>query len=149
MNNMGGLLRLFYIDAEDFVSLDEGENDLFDLTLDNGALINEINFTQDTGKLSETEEETDNGIMYNVEVSCRIPGFIASNSALMGDLRQKRIMILGMDSNEKFILAGSPGSYFKVGIASTTGEASPDPNSKRLTMTASLPEDVKFIESPL
>jgi hypothetical protein len=149
MYNMGGLLKLYYIDADDFVSLEEAGNYLFDLTLDNGAIINEINFTQDTGKLSETEEETDHGIMYNVEVSCRIPGFIASNSALMGDLRQKRIMILGMDSNENFILAGSPGSYFKIGIASTTGEGSPDPNSKRLTITASLPDGVKFIESPL
>lgn len=149
MNNMGGLLKLFYIDADDFVSLEEGEDDLYELTLDNGAVIHEIHFTEDTGKISETEEETDNGTIYNFETSVRIPGFIASNSDLMGALKHKRIMILGMDSNENFILAGSPGSYFKTGIASTTGEASPDPNSKRLNITASFAEGVKFIESPL
>lgn len=145
---MGGLLKLYYIDSDDFVSLEIGQESLYELTLADGAVIHEIEFTQDTGKLSETEDDTDNGIQYNVEIKCRIPGFGVSGNNLLGDLRQKKIMILAEDSNENFILAGSPGAYFSVNISGATGEAQVEPNSRILTLTASLAESVKFIESP-
>lgn len=145
---MGGLLKLYYIDSVDFVSLETGQDSLYDLTLEAGATINEIEFTQDTGKLAETEEDTDNGIQYNVEISCRIPGFVASNSNLMGDLRHKKIMLLGEDANLNYILVGSPGAYFSTNVSATTGESQPEANSKTLRLSASLAEGVKFIESP-
>ena len=148
MNNMGGLLKLYYIDSADFVSLEEGQDSLYDLTLEAGATITEIEFTQDTGKLAETEEDTDNGIQYNVEISCRIPGFVASNSNLMGDLRHKKIFLLCEDANGNYILVGSPGAYFSAGVSATTGEAQSEANSKTLRLSASLAEGVKFIESP-
>lgn len=145
---MGGLLKLYYIDADDFVSLETGQESLYDLTLAAGASITQIDFTQDTGRLTETEEDTDNGIQYNVEISCRIPGFDVSGSNLMGDLRQKKIMILVEDSNENFILVGSPGAYFGVNVSGTTGEAQPEAHSRTLRLSVSLAEGVKFIESP-
>lgn len=148
MNNMGGLNKLYYIDADDFVSIALGEDSLYDLTLDNGATVHEIEFTQDTGKISETEEETDHGTQYNFEATCRIPAFAVSGAALMGDLRHKKVMILGLDSNDNYILAGCPGSYFNVSISNTTGGAQPDPNSRSLKIAATLTDSVKFIESP-
>jgi hypothetical protein len=148
MDNMGGLRKLYYIDADDFVSLEEGQNDLYDLTLDNEAVINEIDFTHDTGKISESEENSDQGTIYNFETSCRIPKCGPDNTNLMEDLRQKRILILGEDNNENLWLAGAPGSYFNVSINSTTGEASPDPNNRQLKISAALMAAVIFIESP-
>lgn len=149
MNNMGGLLKLYYIDAEDFILLETGQDSLYELTLAAGAVIHEIEFTQDTGRLAETEEDTDNGIQYNVEISCRIPKFNLSSGNLMGDLRQKKILIVAEDSNENFILVGSPGSYFTAGVTGGTGEAQVEANSRTLRLSASLAEGVKFIESPL
>jgi len=145
---MGGLLKLYYIDADDFVSLETGQDSLYELSLAAGAVISEIKFTQDTGRLSETEEDTDNGIQYNIDITCRIPGFDVSSSNLMGDLRQKKIMILVEDSNENFILVGSPGAYFGVNVSGTTGEAQQEAHSRSLRLSASLAEGVKFIESP-
>lgn len=149
MDNMGGLRKLYYIDADDFVSLEPGENDLSILTLENGATINEIEFTDGTGKISEAEENSDHGTVYNFEVSCRIPKCGPDNRNLMGDLRQKRILILGEDNNENFWLAGAPGSYFNININSGTGEVAPDPNNRQLKISAALMTGSVFIESPL
>jgi proline racemase len=148
MDNMGGLLKLYFIDADDFVSLEEDGEELYDLTLDNGATIHEISFTEDTGKISETEETTDNGIAYNFEAVCRIPACGPGNSDPLGDLRDKKLLILGEDSNNNFWLAGSPGSYFSIALSSTTGQAPQEPNARQLRISATLAEGAVFINSP-
>lgn len=149
MDNMGGLRKLYYIDADDFVSLELGENDLYDLTLENEAVINEIEFTQDTGKISEVPDETDNGSAYNFETSCRIPKCGPDNADLFGDLKQKRLLILGIDNNDNYWLAGAPGSYFQINTNSSTGEGSPDMNARQLKISAALMTGSVFITSPL
>jgi hypothetical protein len=148
MDNMGGLLKLYYIDADDFVSLDPGESDLFELTLENGATIEEIEFSQETGKISESEEESDHGTLYNFEVSCRIPKCGPDNINLFGDLRQKKLLILAIDSNENIWLSGNPGSYFNIIANSDTGTAAADLNSRQLKISAQLMNGSVFIESP-
>lgn len=148
MNNMGGLVGLWQIDANDFVSLEEGENSIYDLTLDNGATPEKIDFTHDTGKISETEEDTDNGTVYNFETTCSIPKCGPDNAGLAEELRNKRILILGEDQNGNFWLAGSPGSYFKVTTNSNTGESTQDKNSRQLKISSALPTPCVFITSP-
>jgi hypothetical protein len=149
MDNMGGLRKLYYIDAEDFISLEEGENDLFELTLENGAVLSEIAFTEETGKISESEEDGDNGIVYNFETSCRIPKCGPDNTDLLGALRQKKILILAQDNNENFWLSGAPGTYFNINVNSDAGQAIQDPNARHLKISAALMEGSVFIESPL
>lgn len=148
MDNMGGLRKLYYIDAIDFVSVLPGQNDLYVLTLENGAEIEEIEFSDETGKISEAEEIIDNGSAYNFEVMCRIPKCGPDNANPLGDLKQKRILILGEDNNENFWLAGAPGSYFNINLNSDTGQGSPDPNARQLKISAALMLGSIFIESP-
>lgn len=148
MDNMGGLRKLYYIDADDFVSLEMGENDLYELTLENAAPITEIKFTDGTGKISEVPDETDNGSAYNFEASCRIPKCGVDNNDPLGDARHKRILILGEDNNDMLWLAGAPGTYFNININSTTGEGTPDMNSRQLKISAGLMTGSVFIESP-
>ena len=148
MDNMGGLQKLYYIDADDYVSLVEDINDLYTLTLKNGAVINEIEFTHDTGKISETDEISEDGSVYNFETSCRIPKCGPGNKDMLGDLRYKKLLILGEDNNENFWLAGAPGSYFNISTASTTGEGTSDLNNRQLKISAALMAGVVFIENP-
>ena len=148
MDNMGGLRKLYYIDADDFVSLEMGENDLYELTLENGALINEITFAEGTGKISETDEISDNGSAYNFETTCRIPKCDADNKDTLGEIRYKRLIILGEDNNGNFWLAGAPGSYFNTALNSSTGEGTPDLNARQLKISAGLMTGSVFIESP-
>ena len=148
MENMGGLLKLYYIDADDFVSLDPSESDLLELTLENGATIEEIEFTPETGKISETEEITDNGSINNFEVSFSIPKCGPDNLDLLGDLRQKRLLILAIDSNENIWLAGCPGSYFNITTNSNTGTEAADLNSRQLKINGALMTGSIFITDP-
>jgi hypothetical protein len=148
MDNMGGLQKLYYIDADDFISLTPDGNNLNTLVLENGSTINEIEFTQETGKISESEDISDNGSIYNFEVSCSIPKCGPDNYDLMGDMKQKKILILGIDDNENIWLAGSPGSYFNITTNSNTGTAAADLNSRQLKISASLMQSSVFIVSP-
>ena len=148
MDNMGGLRKLYYIDADDFVSLTPDVNNLNTLVLENGAVINEEEFTQGTGKISELPDETDHGTIFNFEVTCRIPKCGPDNTNLLGDLRQKRILILGEDNNNNLWLAGAPGSYFNITTPGTTGEETADLNSRQLKISAALMTGSVFIASP-
>lgn len=154
MNNMGGIRKLYYIDADDFVSLVEGENELHTLTLDEEAVLNDLKFTHDTGKISQNEEETDNGTVYNFETSCRIPKCGPAKTSLLKSLSRKRLFILAEDNNENFWLAGcdgpaySSGTYFRVNINSTSGEGTQDTNSMQLNISAQLTSPCVFIKSP-
>lgn len=148
MDNMGSLQKLYYIDSADFVSLVEGENNLSTLTLQAGVTIEEIEFTQETGKISESQEETDHGLLYNFEVSCTIPKCGPDNINPFGDLRQKKILILGEDSNENLWLAGAPGSYFSITSSGTSGQVAADLNSRQLKIIAALMNSSVFILSP-
>lgn len=149
MDNMGGLRKLYYIDADDFISLVKGENDLYTLTLENEAVLNEIAFTDGTGKISETDEISDNGSVFNFETSCRIPKCGPDNKDPLEDLRYKRLLILGEDNNDNLWLAGAPGSYFNVTLNSSTGESTPDLNSRQLKISAGLMTGSVFILTPL
>jgi hypothetical protein len=148
MDNMGGLRKLYYIDADDFVSLTPDGNNLNTLVLENGAAIPEIEFTQETGKISESSEISDNGLVYNFEASCRIPKCGPDNINLFGDLRLKRLLILGEDNNENLWLAGAPGSYFTIILNSDTGQGAQDPNARQLKITAALMDGSVFVASP-
>lgn len=145
---MGGLRELYFIDADEFISLEMGENDLYEIALENGAAITAIEFTAGTGKISESDEISDNGSVYNFETSCRIPKCEPGNKDPLGDLRHKRLLILGIDNNDNYWLAGSPGSYFNITINSTSGEGTPDTNARQLKISAGLMAGCVFIESP-
>lgn len=145
MDNMGGICKLFLIDAEDFVSLDFDSENVGTLVLEETAEISEIEFTEDTGKFTETEEETDNGVLFNFEASIRVPRISAGNSERFTQLRDKKLMVLMADNNDQWILTGAPGSYFKISVSSTTGQNTADMNASTITISASLATGSAFI----
>jgi hypothetical protein len=69
---MGGLTRLYIIDAEYYESLEIESEYLYNLVFGSGWEAERISFMQDTGRIAQTEEETDNGTLYNVDISFRI-----------------------------------------------------------------------------
>jgi hypothetical protein len=148
MDNMGGLRKLYYIDADDFISLTPDGSNLNTLVLETGAGINEIEFTAETGTISESEDISDNGSIYTFEVSCSIPKCGPDNLNLLGDLRQKRLLIIGIDDNENIWLGGAPGSYFNITTVSNTGILAADLNSRQLKISAPLMLSSVFISSP-
>lgn len=145
MDNMGGINKLYLIDADYFSSLNEDSGDVWNLLLDSGVEIDEIEFTEDTGRLSETEEETDNGVVFNYEVSVLVPKVGPGDSSRFAALRHKKLMVLVQDNNDQWWLTGAPGSYFKFTIVNATGTAAADRNGSTLTISASLPTGSIFV----
>jgi hypothetical protein len=146
MDNMGGLNQLSFIDADDVVSLQLDEDNVYNLILEGGKAPHEIAFTEDTGKLSENENNTDeNGVFYSFEASCRVPNCSESNSDIIGEYRKKKLLILGKDNNERLWLAGYPGSYFDFNLSSDTGGSNQEVNGRTIKISASLPNKSVFI----
>lgn len=142
---MGGINRLCLIDADYFSSLNEDSGDVWDLLLDSGVEIDEIVFTEDTGHVSENEEETDNGVVFNYEVAVLIAKVGPGDSTRFAALRHKKLLILVQDNNDQWWLTGAPGTYFKFTIVNATGTAAADRNGSTLTISASLPTGSIFI----
>jgi hypothetical protein len=145
MDNMGGLRKLFLIDAEYFVSLTEASGNLYTLVLDENVIISEIEFSSDSGKISETEELTDNGLLFNYETTCKVPKCGPVDAEVYVVKRQKKLLVLAEDNNGNFWLTGFPGSYFNMTISSDTGASAQDLNSRQLKISASLSNPSVFI----
>lgn len=145
---MGGINKLFLIDADYFSALDEDSGFVYDLLLDSGVEMNEIEFTEDTGRVSETEEETDNGVVFNYEVAVLITKVSPGDSRRFSSLRDKKLLVLVRDNNDLWWLTGAPGSYFKITISAATGTAAAERNGSTLTISASLPTGSVFINEP-
>jgi hypothetical protein len=95
--------------------------------------------------MSEVENDSDNGIIYNYEASVRVPKCTVDNNDLLGEYRQKKLLILGKDNNEKLLLTGDPGSYFEINQVNDTGTNSQDMNGRTLKISASLSKKSVFI----
>jgi len=149
MDNMGGLRKLYYIDSEDFISIAAAGENLFTLSLEEDATIEEIEFSEDSGRISESSEISDNGLIYNFEISCRIPKIAPENIALFGNLRLKLILLIAEDNNGNFWLTGAPGTYFNIIINSDTGQNTQDINSRLLKITAALMDSSVFVQDPV
>lgn len=145
MDNMGGISRLYLVDANYFSALGADSGFIYDLLLDSGVEMNEIEFTEDTGRVSETEEETDNGVVFNYEVTVLVPKVSPGDSRRFSSLRDKKLLVLVRDNNDLWWLTGSPGAYFKITISSSTGTAAAERNGSTLTISASLPTGSVFI----
>jgi hypothetical protein len=147
MNNMGGLTRLYVVDADYYDSIELKSENLYDIIFGSGYEMERISFIEDTGKISQTEEETDNGTLYNIEVSFIIAAAGPANADPLKGLRNKKIILLAYDSNDQIWLAGQPGSYFNVTVNSTTGTAAMERNSRSVKITAQLSISAVFIDT--
>jgi hypothetical protein len=147
MDNMGGLSKLYLVYADNISSLVANQNGRFDLTLSEGAEMQEIYFIPDTGKLNETEEDTDNGIIYNFQATCKIAKCTPADTLIFDTMRKKKLIIVANDSNDNIWLAGFMGSYFDITVGKDTGADSQDLNHKILTISAKLPYPSVFITS--
>ena len=148
MDNMGGLRKLYYILADDIQEFVLSGTNTYSLVFAEGKSWNEIIFTQESGRFSETEEMTDNGLAYNYEVSCRVPRISPDSISLFGDLRLKELLILVEDNNGYFWITGRPGTWFNIMISSDTGENIQDRNSRQLRISAQLPEASIYSADP-
>lgn len=144
MDNMGGLIKLYYLEEGDWTGFSKGSNNLYTLALAAGKSLKEIEFSQDTGKISENEEDTDDGILYRYECSCRIPKCTEDQDPFDG-CRQKRLLIIGLDNNDKIWLTGFPGSFFEITSSGSTGADPQDMNARTLKIAAALPAPSVFL----
>ena len=149
MDNAGGLNKLYYVDGDDFISAVEGDDGLFEIALEEGAVLHEIEFTEDTGRISESEEMTYNGLIHNFEITCKIRKCGPSNSDLFGDLCEKKLILLARDNNDNNWLVGDPGTYFNITTGKDTGANFADLNNIQLKISAQLAQPAKFTSSVL
>jgi hypothetical protein len=147
MNNMGGICKLYYIDAEDFSSMSTAESGLTVLALEQGKSAQEISFTEDTGRISESEEQTENGTAYNIDIACRIPACDNSNKDPFSGKRNKKLLFIAEDSNGNLWLTGAPGSYFNISVSSDTGGNTQDMNGRSVKISASLASGSVFLSA--
>lgn len=147
MDNMGGLTRLYFVDAEYYGSMTRVSDYLYNLLLGSGYELEEIVFIEDSGSISQSETETENGTLYNIKVTCKVARVEPGNADPLKGIRSKKLMLIAYDSDGNIWLAGAPGTYFNVDMGSSTGTNSADLKHRILELTASLSTSMVFIGS--
>lgn len=150
MNNSGGILRLWWLDSEYLEGL--SDDSLPVLQLASGAQLNAISFAEDGGSLAINETEDDNGPLYGVSITLKIPKVSQANQATMAvvkeALRGRRVILIAEDSNEQFMAIGGSGAYFSVTSSGDLGTVTRDLNHTRMQISADLDQDQVFIADP-
>jgi hypothetical protein len=150
MNNAGGILRLWWVDALNYEGLSDDELPVLRLTA--GAKLHNIAFAEDGGSLAIQETEDDNGPMYSVSITLKIPKISQANQDSLIDvkwaLRTSRVVLVVEDANEQSSVLGAPGAWWRITPSSDTGTVAADLNHTKLQISADLDQDQIFIADP-
>lgn len=140
MDNMGGVSKLYVIDADDIAYFGPAVEDIYTLGLAAIDSAYEIPISNEGAGFSETEEDTDNGFIYNFEVTARIPKVTQGDMLGIEAIRQKSLCIGITDMNGQNWLFGYPGSYFSIIHSKDSGQAAADLNHAKLKISAGYTE---------
>jgi hypothetical protein len=150
MNNAGGILRLWWVDALNYEGLSDDALPVLQLT--SGTELNRISFAEDGGSLAISETEDDNGPMFSVSIALKIPKISQANQDSLADvkwaLRTSRVVLVAEDANEQYSVLGAGGAWWRVTPSSDTGTVAADLNHTKLQISAELDQDQIFIADP-
>lgn len=140
MDNMGGVAKLFMIDSEKIANLSQGEG-IWNLSFQETSGSIEIPVTIGSGSFRETEELSDDGLLYNVEINARIAKSLPGDSLSLAAFFKKRCFVGLIDNNDKCWMFGDYyyyGSYFNLSRDKQSGSQHADYNGEAIKITASI-----------
>lgn len=146
MDNIGGIRRLWALNPDSYVSNSIGEDGVHTLSLVNEPDTDAIDISDETGRLTLQEQETDGGTIYGFEFVGRLPGAQANAYADLKAILERKQIIIAEDNNGVFWCAGVgasiAGAYFSLVKTRNTGTIIQDLHSVSIQVSAQLPSPV-------
>ena len=136
---------MYIIDPDGVYNIDNDTETVI-ITLDDTTHIKEIPFTAGSGSFRETEEMTDDGISYKLELNLKIPKSIPGDNLNIRSLLNKRVLIGWSDNNDTNWISGyNYGKFYDVVRDKNSGNNYSDFNSEAIKISADLDQPSKLI----
>jgi hypothetical protein len=141
-DNLGGLLAIWAVPPEDIVI---GFN-----TANFKSTANIIEMYCSPGSISFTEAVTQEkyGLGYKNEINAFIPKDSPEVQAIINDMTGRKWVIILLDQNQQFKVAGTPEIPLRISFDLNTGADTPDRNGHSISFYAVQTSKAKFISDP-
>jgi len=141
-DNLGGLLSIWAVPPSD-ISI--SFNAASFLSTDNI-----IEMYCSPGSISFTEKESQEkyGLGYKNEINAFIPKDSEEAESIINDMTGRRWVVILLDQNEKFKVAGTPEIPLRVSFDLDTGTDTPDRNGHSISFYGTQTTKAKFITDP-
>ena len=141
-DNLGGLLSIWTVPPDDIVL---GFNTVYFITT-----ANIIEIYCSPGSISFTEKETQEkyGLGYKNELNAFIPKDSPETQVIINDMSGRKWVVILLDQNEQFKVAGTPEIPLRVSFDLDTGSDTPDRNGHSISFYGTQTSKAKFIDDP-
>ena len=141
-DNLGGLLSIWAVPPDDItISFN---------TANFRTTANIIEIYCSPGSISFTEKETQEkyGLGYKNELNAFIPKDSPETLAIINDMCRRKWVVILLDQNEHFKVAGTPEIPLRVSFDLDTGADTPDRNGHSISFYGTQTAKAKFISDP-
>lgn len=127
MNNIGSITRIEYVYAEEVASVSSPDSQGYvTVTLENGASFQELEFTPESASLREEQSQTDNGDLWDQQLTLRMPKVTSVTNVLIQEWHDHNFVFRITDGNGVAVLLGTDEvpSRYSLGVhrpAATSG----------------------------
>ena len=141
-DNLGGLLKIWAVPPDDIVI---GFN-----TTNFRTTANIIEMYCSPGSMSFTEKETQEkyGLGYKNEINAFIPKDSPETQAIINDMIGRKWVVIILDQNQLFKVAGTPEIPLRVSFDLDTGSDTSDRNGHSISFYGTQSSKAKFINNP-
>ena len=141
-DNLGGLLAIWAVPPADIYI---GFNAVSFFTTENI-----IEMYCSPGSISFTEKESQEkyGLGYKNEINAFIPKDSPETQAIINDMIGRKWVVILLDQNEQFKLAGTPEIPLRVSFDLDTGADTPDRNGHAVSFYGIQTSKARFIDDP-
>jgi hypothetical protein len=141
-DNLGGLLAIWAVPPDDIYI---GFNAVSFFTAENI-----IEMYCSPGSISFTEKETQEkyGLGYKNELNAFIPKDSLEVQAIINYMTGRKWVVIFLDQNEQFKVAGTPEIPLRVSFDLDTGADTPDRNGHSISFYGTQTSKAKFIDDP-
>jgi len=141
-DNLGGLLAIWAVPPDDItISFN---------TANFRTTANIIEMYCSPGSISFTEKETQEkyGLGYKNEINAFIPKDSPETQAIINDMIGRKWVVILLDQNEQFKVAGTPEIPLRVSFDLDTGADTPDRNGHSISFYGTQTLKARFISDP-
>ena len=141
-DNMGGLLKIWAVPPSE-ISI--GINSVSFSTTDN---IVEMYCSPGSMSFAEKQNQSNAGISFKNELNAFLPKDSPEALVLINDMSRRKYVVIYLDQNEQYKVAGTPTLPLRVAFDLATGSDTPELNGHTVLFYGNQVHKARFIENP-
>ena len=142
VDNLGGLIKIWAIPSKQFLTAGNS------FSVGDTNNIYELYCSPDSMSYNSTSVKSDEGILYNTTVKGFAPGVTAELETALKEMMTQKWVIITMEGNGKYLLAGSKRFPLSLSSRMDTGNDTFIRAGCEFTFTGKIPQALRVVANP-